>query len=486
MDTHSYLQILALLVISLGYIFSVAEAQDQTAGFGYVIRSSTNDSSSLTADLALIKSSSVFGPDIQNLSLFASYETKDRLRVRITDSKNKRWEIPEDIIARQSNSTRNHQFLSDPESDLVFNLHNATPFGFSVTRRSSGELLFDTSPNASSTDSVLVFKDQYIQLSSALPSQGSDLYGLGDHTKKTFKLKPDQKQITLWNADNAAAAVDVNLYGAHPFYIDLRSPNGTTHGVLLLNSNGMDVVYTGDRITFKVIGGIIDLYFFAGFHQCRYGYKNVSYLEGVVAGYANASIPLEVMWTDIDYMDAYKDFTLDPINFPVDPMKTFVDNLHKNGQKYVVIVDPGISTNETNDTFDRGMKADIYIKREGVPYKGKVWAGDVYFPDFLNPAIETFWEAKATHAALINVTGKRPFILSRSTFVSSGKYAAHLTGDNAARWDDLAYSILAILKVGVRQSSRPWIEMNRLYLNTQLRRKENMNNNNNSDEPPLE
>ncbi|KAH9747369.1 acid maltase-related [Citrus sinensis] len=486
MDTHSYLQILALLVISLGYIFSVAEAQDQTAGFGYVIRSSTNDSSSLTADLALIKSSSVFGPDIQNLSLFASYETKDRFRVRITDSKNKRWEIPEDIIARQSNSTRNHQFLSDPESDLVFNLHNATPFGFSVTRRSSGELLFDTSPNASSTDSVLVFKDQYIQLSSALPSQGSDLYGLGDHTKKTFKLKPDQKQITLWNADNAAAAVDVNLYGAHPFYIDLRSPNGTTHGVLLLNSNGMDVVYTGDRITFKVIGGIIDLYFFAGFHQCRYGYKNVSYLEGVVAGYANASIPLEVMWTDIDYMDAYKDFTLDPINFPVDPMKTFVDNLHKNGQKYVVIVDPGISTNETNDTFDRGMKADIYIKREGVPYKGKVWAGDVYFPDFLNPAIETFWEAKATHAALINVTGKRPFILSRSTFVSSGKYAAHLTGDNAARWDDLAYSILAILKVGVRQSSRPWIEMNRLYLNTQLRRKENMNNNNNSDEPPLE
>ena len=47
------------------------------------------------------------------------------------------------------------------------------------------------------------------------------------------------------------------------------------------------------------------------------------------------------MWTDIDYLDAYKDFTFDPVNFS--GLGEFVEDLHSKRMHYIPIIDAGIA-----------------------------------------------------------------------------------------------------------------------------------------------
>lgn len=85
-------------------------------------------------------------------------------------------------------------------------------------------------------------------------------------------------------------------------------------------------------MSYKKIGGIIDLKFFMsehngspesvfklyheylggymippfwslGYNQCRWGYKSINDLEYVLEGFKKNNLPLDTMWLDIDYMD---------------------------------------------------------------------------------------------------------------------------------------------------------------------------------------
>ena len=125
----------------------------------------------------------------------------------------------------------------------------------------------------------------------------------------------------MWNRDTPSSVTNQNLYGSHPFYMSVAA-DGSSHGVLLLNSNGMDVTLNSDYITYQVIGGVLDFYFFTGplpedvvrqyanfvglphmqpfwafgFHQSAYGMPSIDYVEQVVANYSAANIPLDTIW----------------------------------------------------------------------------------------------------------------------------------------------------------------------------------------------
>ena len=195
-----------------------------------------------------------------------------------------------------------------------------SPFAFTVKRRSSGEVLFDT------TAHPLIFESQYLGLRTSLPDS-PNIYGLGESTDP-FPLPIENYTRTLWSRDAYGVPQYSNLYGNHPIYFDYRGRNGT-HGVFLLNSNGMDIKLNSDSdgqyLEYNTLGGVIDLYFLSGptptevaqqysqtvgnavmmpywgfgFHNCRYGYQDIFEVAEVIYNYSVANIPLETQWTDI-------------------------------------------------------------------------------------------------------------------------------------------------------------------------------------------
>ncbi|RLN59864.1 hypothetical protein BBJ28_00019744 [Nothophytophthora sp. Chile5] len=549
-------------------------AQDYLVTAGYKVSKTKQDGDNLVLELTLDTSntSDSYGVDIAALKVEVIQSTSDSVQVKISDKNANRWEVPASMYTKGSLGSGKKSSSSKPKSTLDFT-YSKSPFSFKVTRKSDGYVLFDSSALS------MVLKDQYLQIATAVASD-INVYGVGETTHSNMRLNAGDKH-TLWARDQGSNTPNVNLYGSHPFFMGVNG-KGKAHGVFLLNSNGMDITLEEDMLVYQTLGGILDFHILAGpspaevvsqytaligkpklmpywsygFHQCRWGYNSTDALRTVVEKYAENKIPLDVMWADIDYMDGFHDFTLDPVNFVQADMQKLLSDIHSNGQKFVPIIDPGIPDDKDDYAYTRGLEMDIFIKdTAGKPYMGQVWPGPTVFPDFFHPKTHSYWseqlqlmhksfpydgiwidmnelanfcpgqvcvrqdnvtcpntgtisqittcclsctdddsvwnhpefeinnvnsrddiyrktisasalhytgarqydthnlygftEAIATSTAQEELFNKRAFVLSRSTFPGSGSYAAHWTGDNAATWNDIQWSIPTILNFGM-------------------------------------
>ncbi|KAF1957012.1 hypothetical protein CC80DRAFT_53359 [Byssothecium circinans] len=380
-----------------------------TACPGYAASNVVETDSSLTADLTLAGAPcNAYSEDIRDLKLLVEYQTDERLHVKIYDANLDVFQVQEEVVPRPENEGG-----SSSDAALEFDLVEK-PFSFTVKRKGNGDILFDTS------SSQLIFETQYVRLQTRLP-KNPHLYGLGEHTDP-FHLPTDNYRRSLLNAESPNIPRNSNLYGTHPVYFEHRGENGT-HGVFLLNSTPMNIFILRDAagnqaLEYDTIGGVLDFYFLAGsspaevskqyadvvgysamfpywtlgFHQCKYGYWDVNMVAEVVANYSTAGIPLEVMWTDIDYMDGRQDFTIDTERFPMKKMRELVTTLHDRGQKYVLILDPGIHAVGGQETYVRGHEKDVFLKAaDGSDLLGVQWPGVVAWPDWLAPQTNEWW-----------------------------------------------------------------------------------------------
>ncbi|KAH9947335.1 glycosyl hydrolases family 31-domain-containing protein [Amylocystis lapponica] len=453
---------------------------------GYTLTSLTETLSGFTASLDLAgPACNAFGHDISNLTLDVTYESDTRLHVNIYDTAKSQFTIPDSVISLPPPpATACHN-----TSDLVFN-YEQSPFAFWITRRAEPDAqpLFDTrasslpptpippviaTDNSTALDGFpLVFEDQYLQLTSALP-YGANIYGLGEVVASSgFRRDVGTgggvgTVQTMWALDDADG-VDQNLYGSHPIYIEHRYNETTrraqSHGVFLLSAAGSDILLLTppaspvSLIEYRLVGGTLDLYFFAGpsnqavieqygalvghptwqpawgfgFHLCRWGYHNASETREQVVRMRAAGIPLEVMWNDIDLYHAVRDFTTDPVSFPADEMQAFIGELTANGQHYIPIVDAAVAkqVNATDiyDPYTRGVELDVWLKNpDGSEYVGQVWPGYTVFPDWYANNTQTYWTEALRNwsQAAVNFSGIWLDMNEASSFCngSCGTYA---------------------------------------------------------------
>lgn len=120
-----------------------------------------------------------------------------------------------------------------------------------------------------------------------------------------------------------------------------------------------------------------------GYGQSRWSYMNEDEIREVVRKHRELEIPLDSVYLDIDYMERYKDFTLNDETFP--EFAKFNEEMKEQKIHLVPIIDAGVKQEEGYDVYEEGLKKGYFCtKEDGSPFVAAVWPGKALFPDMLN------------------------------------------------------------------------------------------------------
>ncbi|CAI5708954.1 unnamed protein product [Hyaloperonospora brassicae] len=337
-----------------------------------------------------------FGNDAPLLELTVVRFSARQVRVRITDPAFPRYEVPSLPVQRRQEQRDAAAREKQDEYEVHF---TPWPFGVAVTRRGSGDVLFNSTPPVESEDegksfSGLVFENQFLEVSTQLPASkdGGEpiLYGLGERLGSARLRADDEGDLypMFARAPNASAPVHTrsggdNLYGVHPFVMQLERQSGNAHGVFVLSSNAMEVVSRRDALTYRLTGGILDIFVFSGptpqdvveqytqivgrpamppywglgYHVGRRRSDTASISKAVelVTKLRMAGVPMDAYWQDYEYMaDNGHALSLNGSKLPYREMHSFIDDLHFHSQYFVGLQVPSISLSNSTMTGERG------------------------------------------------------------------------------------------------------------------------------------
>ncbi|MHB8220028.1 MAG: glycoside hydrolase family 31 protein [Acidimicrobiales bacterium] len=366
---------------------------------------------------------------------------------------------------------------------------------------------------------------------------GERLSGLGEQASPVDLRGSTHR---LWNRDPGGAwgpgqdplycGIPV-LVGLHPDGNVLAFHENTYEAVVKIGGGDagtglpaqVDVAFAGGTLRHYVATGslpnVLDSYsqltgrppipprWALGYHQCKWGYRSEADIHEVAAGFAADGVPLSAVHLDIDYMDGYRVFSVDPARFP--DLKRLADELKLRGTHLVSIVDPAVKADPSYGVYADGVEhGHFLLDDDGNPRLGVVWPGRAAFPDFTDPRTRKWWSGWYRHLLASGVSGiwhdmneptsitlwgdrtipqgtrhaaegrggdhrechnvyghlmnqagweamsefdedRRPFVLSRSGWAGLQRWAWNWTGDIESSWDGLRQQIATAIGLGL-------------------------------------
>lgn len=127
---------------------------------------------------------SPFPEDVLLLKMIVKFEDQQRLRIKIIDAENKRFESPFPEIKESSGPPYKTDYKVIIDKQKV---------GFQVIRKSDDTILFDAMDVGG-----FIYANQMLQISAKLPS--NIIYGLGEHSTRLLQ-STNWNRIVLWNSD---------------------------------------------------------------------------------------------------------------------------------------------------------------------------------------------------------------------------------------------------------------------------------------------
>lgn len=244
-----------------------------------------------------------------------------------------------------------------------------------------------------------------------------------------------------------------------------------------------------------------------GYHQCRWGYKTEQEIRQIVKGFKEHDLPLSAVHLDIDYMEGYRVFTINRERFP--NLAQLTADLAEEDIQTVTILDPGVKRDEDYFMYKEGKSADLFLNTPaGNPVRARVWPGWCTFPDFSKPETRQWWsdqyprllemgvqgiwhdmnepsafvgwgrptlpditrydlngnggdhlEGNNLYGLFMNQAGyeglhkytpdRRPWLLSRSGWAGTQRYAWNWTADVQSTWQALRQTLATMLGIGL-------------------------------------